>query len=225
MKKNSAFLTIAAFLFVFNSQAALARERVDHHDGRTDHHADRNDHDRGDHHVVFSHHHPFYGRIVSIPHLLGIRAFFHAGLEYFYNDGYFYRRVPQGYMIVDAPAGVVISSLPVGVRIVVYNGKHFYYYNETYYLRAQTGYVVVDDPVYQVVDLPQQVKVVESPITVPAATDENLDGKYTINIPSATGGNYTPVTLKRSGNGFLGPQGEYYDQFPSVEQLRLMYGK
>ena len=33
------------------------------------------------------------------------------------------------------------------------------------------------------------------------------------------------VTLKRSGNGFVGPQGEYYADNPTVEQLKVLYGK
>jgi len=47
---------------------------------------------------------------------------------------------------------------------------------------------------------------------------------YVINIPNAKG-TYTPVALKRSGTGFVGPQGEFYTEFPRVEQLKLMYGK
>jgi len=46
----------------------------------------------------------------------------------------------------------------------------------------------------------------------------------TVNVPNASGG-YTAVVLKRSGNGYLGPQGEYYDQIPSTEQLQAMYGR
>ena len=51
-----------------------------------------------------------------------------------------------------------------------------------------------------------------------------MPGTYTVNIPNAVGG-HTPVKLKKSGDGFIGPQGEYYSEFPSVEQLKLMYGK
>ena len=47
---------------------------------------------------------------------------------------------------------------------------------------------------------------------------------FTVNIPNTRGG-YTPVALKRSGSGFIGPQGEYYTEFPKVEQLKVMYGK
>ena len=28
-----------------------------------------------------------------------------------------------------------------------------------------------------------------------------------------------------AGNGFIGPQGEFYPDFPRVEQLKVMYGK
>lgn len=47
---------------------------------------------------------------------------------------------------------------------------------------------------------------------------------FTVNIPNSKGG-YTAITLKRSGSGYTGPQGEYYSDFPKVEQLRAMYGK
>ena len=46
----------------------------------------------------------------------------------------------------------------------------------------------------------------------------------TVNVPNDTGG-YTAVMLKRSGNGFIGPQGEYYPQIPEMSQLKAMYGR
>jgi hypothetical protein len=48
--------------------------------------------------------------------------------------------------------------------------------------------------------------------------------EFTVNIPNKNGG-YTAVIIKRSGNGYVGPQGEYYPQFPKVSQLQVMYGK
>ena len=48
--------------------------------------------------------------------------------------------------------------------------------------------------------------------------------EFTVNIPNDHRG-YTAVVIKRSGNGFVGPQGEYYPEFPKVSQLKLMYGK
>jgi hypothetical protein len=55
------------------------------------------------------------------------------------------------------------------------------------------------------------------------ASPDNGDA-ITVNIPNNKGG-YTAVVLKRSGNGFVGPQGEFYSEFPKVSQLQTMYGK
>lgn len=50
------------------------------------------------------------------------------------------------------------------------------------------------------------------------------DETVTINIPNERGG-YTAVVLTRSGKGFVGPQGEFYFGHPTVEQLKILYGK
>ena len=44
----------------------------------------------------------------------------------------------------------------------------------------------------------------------------------TINILNSTS-SYTQVILTQYGNGYLGPQGEYYPEMPSVQQLRTLY--
>jgi len=74
---------------------------------------------------------------------------------------------------------------------------------------------------------PQQV-IVAQPATVvvaqtPPSTTYSGD-TATVNVPNSNGG-YTAVVLKRSGNGYVGPQGEYYDQIPTTAQLQAMYGK
>jgi hypothetical protein len=72
-----------------------------------------------------------------------------------------------------------------------------------------------------VVEPPAPVNVLQ-PVITPVTVD--TQDSYTVNIPNDKGG-YTPVILKRSGEGFVGPQGEYYPKFPKVSQLILMYGK
>jgi hypothetical protein len=47
---------------------------------------------------------------------------------------------------------------------------------------------------------------------------------FTVNIPNKHGG-YTAVIIKKSGSGFVGPQGEFYPEFPKIFQLEMMYGK
>ena len=47
---------------------------------------------------------------------------------------------------------------------------------------------------------------------------------FPVNVPNNSGG-YITVVIKRSGNGYVGPQGEFYAQFPAVSQLKAMYAK
>ena len=45
-----------------------------------------------------------------------------------------------------------------------------------------------------------------------------------INIPNGDG-SYTSVTLQKTDKGFLGPQGEFYADHPTVDQLKARYCK
>jgi hypothetical protein len=92
-------------------------------------------------------------------------------------------------------------------------GHQYYYYDGLYYDYTPSGYVVVTPPVTTTV-------VTASPVSV----TESSDNVINVNIPNDRGG-YTTVVIKRSGKGFVGPQGEFYPEFPKVSQLKLMYGK
>jgi len=87
---------------------------------------------------------------------------------------------------------------------------------------AVTGAAVGSTIQKPVVEEPAPV-VVEQPAQVVPTTTYSGDSA-TVNVPNTNGG-YTAVVLKRSGNGYVGPQGEYYDQVPSTAQLQAMYGK
>jgi len=69
---------------------------------------------------------------------------------------------------------------------------------------------------------PATVVVAQPTAVVPSAT--YAGDTVTVNVPNSNG-SYTAVVLKRSGNGYVGPQGEYYDQVPTTAQLQAMYGK
>jgi len=66
--------------------------------------------------------------------------------------------------------------------------------------------------------------VVAQPAAVAVPSTTYSGDTVTVNVPNSAGG-YTSVVLKRSGNGYVGPQGEYYDQVPGTAQLQAMYGK
>ena len=74
-------------------------------------------------------------------------------------------------------------------------------------------------PQQVIVAQPAQVVVAQTPPSTTYSGDT-----VTVNVPNSNGG-YTAVVLKRSGNGYVGPQGEYYDQIPTNAQLQAMYCK
>ncbi len=58
-------------------------------------------------------------------------------------------------------------------------------------------------------------------VAAPAPAQTNT---LTVNVPNS-GGGYTPVNLVKKGDGYVGPQGEYYQGNPTVDQLKALYGK
>ena len=153
-----------------------------------------------------------------------------AGATYYYAEGEYYRRMGNQYVVIPAPVGAVVTTIPAGFQPVIIDGVPYYTINGATYMSTPYGYQVVPTPRPIVVQAaPAVAAAPEQPapatqqgvtITAPAAAED----AYTINIPNSKG-HYTPVVLKRSGNGFIGPQGEYYPEFPRIEQLKLMYAK
>ena len=140
------------------------------------------------------------------------------GGRHYYRDGGWYRHGWFGLDIaVSALAiGALIDSLPPRHTTVVVAGTPYYYYDNYYYQSyPYGGYVVVPPPALAqpVAVMPQQVQ-----------PQPQIHEISTINIPNARGG-YTAVTLKKAGTGYVGPQGEYYSDNPTVEQLKILYGK
>jgi len=108
------------------------------------------------------------------------------------------------------------------------NLGYYYPYYPSYY---DTG-VLVSSPVVitpEVIVQPSTIVTTAStyPTTVisPAQTTTTpMDDDITLNIPNAAGG-YSAVLIKKSGKGFIGPQGEFYPEFPKVSVLKVLYGK
>ena len=90
-------------------------------------------------------------------------------------------------------------------------------------LGAATGAVVGSEIKKPAYEQPEQV-VVAQPVPAFVPTTTYSGDTVTINVPNSNGG-YSAVVLKRSGSGFVGPQGEFYNQLPSSSQLQAMYGR
>jgi hypothetical protein len=87
-----------------------------------------------------------------------------------------------------------------------------------YHYLWQPDYVIAPQPAPSVVVLPSY------PQTVTMAQSGSSSEVITVNIPDGRGG-YASVTLRRYGTGFLGPEGDYYEEFPTVAQLQVAYLK
>jgi hypothetical protein len=135
--------------------------------------------------------------------------------RYNYHDGRFYRPSFFGFefLLATPPFGAIIMSLPIGHHAVIIGGIQYYYYNNVYYKPCPSGYIVVPQPV-----------VVANPAPVVLAPAQVPNETVTINVPNSNG-SYMPITLVKRDNGYVGPQGEYYPGHPTVEQLRVLYGK
>jgi len=121
-------------------------------------------------------------------------------------------------------AGTIIATLPPHYRTVYVGGVPYYYDGTYYYQSGPTGYVVVQQPAQAPVVVAPAVAT--SVVASPAISQPNVasTGAVVINIPNASG-SYTPVSLTKHKTGYIGPQGEYYEGHPTVEQLKVLYGK
>jgi hypothetical protein len=164
------------------------------------------------------HDHPGWGYHV---HFLpaGYATIWVGGARYYYDDGLYYTYVGNGdYVLVDPPVGAFVAAIPPDFAAIVVNGRTYYTNGGVYYiLTRHHGYKVVAAPVRYA--QPQVVTTVTTMPPPPPAQDT-----FTVNVPNSNG-SYTPITIRRSGNGYVGPQGEFYAAFPSVAQLRAMYAK
>lgn len=183
--------------------------------------------DRGyrgdDHHFYRWHEHPQWGlHIHFLP--AGYFTVWVGMHRYYYYDGLYYTYIGGDYVLVNPPLGAHVSVIPPDFQPVIVNGVTYYTDNGVYYiLTRHHGYKVVVAPAIYA----QQVQVVAAqPVATIAAAPVvvNSQDTFPVNIPNNTGG-YSTVIIKKSGNGYVGPQGEFYAQFPSVAQLKAMYGK
>jgi hypothetical protein len=137
------------------------------------------------------------------------RTIFIDGVDYYYDNGIFYRRGRSGYVFITAPTGAVVPELPRAYHVLVINGRTYYSFDNVYYVESSQGYQVVQRPtVYE----------------VPAQTVVMPEESFVVHVPNANG-SYTPVVITRSGDEYVGPHGEYYHEQPTVDQLRAMYAK
>jgi hypothetical protein len=166
--------------------------------------------------------HPYHGRRVHLPDIF-TQVIEVGHRKLYYYKGTFYKKRRGGYVVVHAPIGARVRRLPVGAKRVYMNGRRYYYYNGACYRRRGLRYEVVTDPLYEDFHFPPEVRFVDTHVYMeeePFITGE----RYTIRILNERG-RYTAVTIVHTDDGYLGPRGEFYAEFPDAKQLRMLYGK
>ncbi|HVZ65363.1 MAG TPA: DUF6515 family protein [Lacunisphaera sp.] len=102
--------------------------------------------------------------------------------RYFEHRGVFYRHGPHGYVVVRAPRGAVLRTLPPYYTRIYVGNVMYYRYGDVYYQPVRDGYVVVDPPA--ATPLPP-VRPVEEYKSVYVGQAEYLfkDGQFFIKTP------------------------------------------
>lgn len=195
--KEEKMKNLLTLIFVFGLLALLVGPKLSYADQRWGHH--------GNHQYFRYHDRPHYGFRVSAFYPDEYYPVWVGGARYYYDDGLYYNNVGGNYVVVSPPMGAVVSSIPSDFQAVNINGVTYFTDNGVYYIHTPSG--------YQVVSQPQA-----------AAVTVNTGNVISVNVPN-NGGGYTRVILKRSGNGFIGPQGEFYPEFPRVSKLQMLYGR
>lgn len=83
--------------------------------------------------------------------------------------------------------------------------------------------VMVDPAAPVVVQRPPVIVNPAPPVVVEQAPPVIEDSTVTVWITNSNGSK-TSVELTKHGGWYIGPRGEYYDQMPTNEQLRAVYG-
>lgn len=92
-------------------------------------------------------------------HQAGYSRYLHRNMEYFYNDGWFYRNINGAYTVVAPPFGLRIKVLPVGYRTILFSGVPYLFHHGIYYLEhpSKGDYEVVEPAIGAIVpDLPNE---------------------------------------------------------------------
>ena len=101
---------------------------------------------------------PYGTRVVRLP--AGARTVVFGGTTCYESDGIFFAAgvVPDAYVVMRPPVGVVVSALPSDYQVVVIDDQPYYVYDDTYF---DMDLHVVDIPIGGYVDaLPPEYQVV-----------------------------------------------------------------
>ncbi|MFZ0008418.1 MAG: DUF6515 family protein [Steroidobacteraceae bacterium] len=121
----------------------------------------------------------------------------YAGVSYRFSDGIWFEPRGPAFVVVSAPIGLVVPSLPRSATIVTSDGQNYLYANDTYYLARPDlrGYAVVNDPLDTTpTNASLQPMPAPAPPSAPAADTERADVQIAP-APMATARAAEPASL------------------------------
>jgi Family of unknown function (DUF6515) len=105
----------------------------------------------------------------------GPRVVFHAGVQFYFAGGVWYRpQGPGGFVVVAPPIGILVPILPSFYTTVYVGSVPYYYSNDVYYVQGPQGYTVVAPPPANVVVLQPPPTTVVVPPPPPAPPPGNI---------------------------------------------------
>lgn len=143
------------------------------------------------------------------------------GIPYYYYGYTYYAPSPNGYVVVQPPvaaASVIAPPVITPLAAAVAPAPA-----PISAMPAAAPSMTAPQAAPQQVPAPSQAAQAAAPDEDDKPTSDG-DNKFDIYIPN-NNGSYTLVTLMKTDKGFLGPQGEFYEDHPTVEQLRKRYNK
>lgn len=72
------------------------------------------------------------------------RIVVHKNVKYYRSGDVWYKKKNRKYVVVSAPAGVRVQTLPKGYKVVKLKGVRYYKYKGIYYKKSGRNYIVVN---------------------------------------------------------------------------------
>jgi hypothetical protein len=158
----------------------------------------------GDHFYVrgFDRHH-YWGSFYIGPSWFWGPTVVVAGIPYYYYSGYYYTPAGDGLIVATPPTVATQTVAPAQTQST-----------------EQPQAVAPTQPTTQPTEQPKVAQ--PQPAELPKAVVHGID-TVSINVPNSKGG-FTPVILFKTEKGYIGPQGEFYPNHPTVAELKVLYG-
>ncbi|MEO0571059.1 MAG: DUF6515 family protein [Bacteroidota bacterium] len=85
---------------------------------------------------------PKHGTVVTT--IKRPKVFVHKRTNFYFANGIWYKARGRKYIVVGAPIGIKVRSLPRGNKVVVVNGRKLYKYKGVWYKKSGRKYIVVN---------------------------------------------------------------------------------